>query len=62
MKLKKCPFCGGDGRLDVMRFEMEDFDRYGVGCPVCAVWFGWFEDKDEPIKRWNRRKGKYETG
>ena len=61
MKLKKCPFCGGEGKLETYRFGCEDFDRYSVGCPVCDIWTRMFKEKEESIKRWNRRNGKHET-
>lgn len=54
-ELKRCPFCGGEAVEEVRRFGLEKIDRYGAGCPRCCVWFGWYEDEDEAIERWNRR-------
>ena len=62
IKLKACPFCGGEAELTEFPLSCE------VECSVCgatiAVTFGFNDDDDEKIsvrselvKAWNRRDG-----
>ena len=52
MKLKPCPFCGGEAKIgstDIFGFE--------VRCTVCPCDVGryWFVKKEEAVTAWNRR-------
>lgn len=59
IKLKPCPFCGGETKLDEEDFYMFCCDECGVGITFAKE----LEDgtatdcsKDESIKKWNTRK------
>ena len=65
-KLKKCPFCGGQVKIDNIGDKKENI--YMIECDVCgaALSFashtadGWYchATEDETIKAWNRRDEK----
>ena len=62
-KLKECPFCGGQVKIDNIGDKKENI--YMIECDVCgaALSFashtadGWYchAAEDETIKAWNRR-------
>lgn len=57
IKLKPCPFCGGEAKVD---YAINDYNRWGVSCNTCGcvveVGFGDYEDTvEEAVKAWNRR-------
>lgn len=37
MKIKKCPFCGGDARLVEHRYLYGRDRRYGIRCEACKA-------------------------
>lgn len=55
-RLKKCPFCGGEGKLEINR-EMGG-TQYYVLCTNCPTTVGrhWFWKKEDAINSWNTRK------
>ena len=55
MELKKCPFCGGDGKVKSMRFGFETEPRWAVTCGNCAIAIGWEDTEAAAVERWNRR-------
>lgn len=59
IKLKPCPFCGGEAHkrvgfpLDPDGLEM---NMYVVGCKTCDIEFTWLWDEKIAIELWNTRK------
>ena len=55
-RLKPCPFCGGEGKLEINR-EMGG-TQYQVLCTNCPTTVGrhWFWKKEDAINSWNTRK------
>lgn len=55
-RLKECPFCGGEGKLEINR-EMGG-TQYQVLCTNCPTTVGrhWFWKKEDAINSWNTRK------
>lgn len=55
--LNDCPFCGGDGQLQMCR--LGEIDHYRVGCmqecPI-APQTGWNENVHEAVRIWNERR------
>ena len=49
MKLKPCPFCGGEARW-------ANDDKNWIECSYCRVETRYCEDTQEAIEAWNRRK------
>ena len=49
MKLKPCPFCGGEARW-------ANDDENWIECSYCGVETRFFDDTQEAIKAWNRRE------
>lgn len=58
-KLKACPFCGGEGRLQVVTTASRiNQDDYFVKCRECgASTMRYFPKQKEAIAAWNRRDG-----
>lgn len=60
IKLKPCPFCGGEGRLCAGKWDFE-IDQpvpgsgYGVECAECLSQTDTYNNTDEAIEAWNRR-------
>ena len=56
IKLKRCPFCGGEAKLEINR-EMGG-TQYQVLCTKCPTTVGryWFWKKEDAINSWNTRK------
>jgi Lar family restriction alleviation protein len=52
--LKRCPFCGGVACVLSDKWD-NGMKYYYAGCLVCGVRTPHLTDKDEAIKRWNRR-------
>lgn len=62
-KLRKCPFCGGEGYIDV--YDMPGFDKihvegnngvyYSVVCGDCCSTTGNYTTIDEAVESWNKR-------
>lgn len=53
MKLKTCPFCGGEAKISIVT----DAGNFQVQCIKCPANVGryWFYKKHEAIRAWNRR-------
>lgn len=51
MKLKGCPFCGGNGKM-----ENENTSWY-VECEQCHVESNYYDSKEEAADAWNFRVG-----
>lgn len=49
IKLKLCPFCGGDAEM----FMLDD--RYTVRCRSCFCGTGEYKDPERASETWNRR-------
>lgn len=52
--LKKCPFCGGKGKVDLYD---TDGDIWEAGCDECGCNLGIFNTKEQAVKAWNKRIG-----
>lgn len=58
IKLKPCPFCGGEAEAV---YAPNDINRWGVQCKSCGCtveveeWKGVEDTKENAIKAWNRR-------
>ena len=52
MKLKPCPFCGGEA---VFAREWEIFNKNYVHCLECRVQIGFEHTREDAIEAWNRR-------
>lgn len=60
MRLKKCPFCGSDGRLLMVKGGKDGkIYAYQVECPYskCEVnpTTDMFRDSHDAVRAWNRR-------
>ena len=62
LKLKSCPFCGGEPCIQ--RHEFIGYaDTFGVVClDCCCETRQFFETKEEAIEAWNRRAERSEDG
>ena len=49
MRLKNCPFCGGEA-------EFATKDENWIWCKKCGAESNYFEQTEEAIKAWNTRK------
>lgn len=58
-KLKRCPFCGGAGRIIVRKGREGWRDRYSVLCDYehggCGSESGWYHYETDAIEAWNKR-------
>lgn len=54
-ELRPCPFCGKTPAYGRVRFGMEKDFRFTVHCANCSFNIGWFEEKEEALKKWNTR-------
>lgn len=55
MELKPCPFCGGEGYLNIHRFAGLN-NTYGVKCDGCdCQTYQFFENERDAENAWNRR-------
>lgn len=60
IKLKPCPFCGGNAKMVVSSVSSQagaqEPTRYGACCDDCCVGtWKWYADKAEAAAAWNRR-------
>ena len=51
IKLKPCPFCGGEAKI------LNVDDRYTVKCRSCFCGTGIYKDSGRASEAWNRRAG-----
>lgn len=55
IKLRKCPFCGGEAIVkNYSTFKM-DYDDYRVCCSKCGAVTSGLMTKDEAVETWNTR-------
>lgn len=52
MKLKPCPFCGGEAKLERGTTQLDNF----VYCSDCGSGTRFFNTKQSAIETWNRRE------
>lgn len=52
MKLKPCPFCGGEAMLEQGATELDNF----IYCSKCRAGTRIFNTKNSAVKAWNRRE------
>ena len=52
VRLKACPFCGGNATLQREYFELSEDELFYVRCEDCG---GYSETPEEAIKAWNQR-------
>lgn len=59
VKIKSCPFCGGEGTVIIRKGKNGWQDRYAVLCDYeyggCGSESGWYHYEEEAIRAWNRR-------
>jgi Lar family restriction alleviation protein len=62
MKLKPCPFCGGEARIYSTEFgDCHPVEYYGVTCDTEGCWVyenseSWHDTKKEAADEWNNRR------
>lgn len=54
MKLKPCPFCGGE-KIETVEFEVAGTDSTYVVCVNCGSCTKLHYQKEQAIEAWNRR-------
>lgn len=54
MKLKDCPFCGGNARIEYKPYNLPDF-AYKVCCTTCHASTEESGEAIQAVKKWNRR-------
>lgn len=62
INIKECPFCGGNGKLNLSSSSLlssKDYreTRYCVRCDICGVQTPDYSNKKEAIYTWNQRYG-----
>lgn len=58
-KIKKCPFCGADARINSIRLSVSEVEYYIDCASGCVQQSFPFMTKEEAIEDWNKRD--YET-
>lgn len=69
IKLKPCPFCGGEANIQLDINERYDSDyedyreieMYAVGCPRCSIGTQFYSNRNNAIKCWQQRAETGET-
>jgi Lar family restriction alleviation protein len=62
MKLKPCPFCGGEARIYYSTYRNSSLVKYyGVTCDTEGCWVyenseSWNDTKKEAADEWNNRR------
>lgn len=59
IKLKTCPFCGGEAKVFKYRKARKSFGTlfsYEVECVYCFVRTGRYPSEEKAVNAWNRRK------
>ena len=54
-ELRPCPFCGKTPAYAKVIFGMEKEIRVAVHCANCSFNLGFFDGKEEALKKWNTR-------
>lgn len=56
--LKKCPFCGGEARIQKKLVQREDVValEYGFFCEQCGCTKAGYLTRERAIEKWNTRK------
>ena len=63
LRLRECPFCGGDARIIPHQFYSDEkkawvTDCYGIDCQDChASSYQFYGTERQAIEAWNRRVG-----
>ena len=57
-ELKRCPFCGGAGRILTHLTE----DKFTIECLGCGMRLRWFRSGEEAMESWNSRVTDWHTG
>ena len=52
--LKKCPFCGGEGRI-VHTTPTSGHSKWFISCNECNADTDFYKTDDEAIEAWNKR-------
>lgn len=64
IKLKPCPFCGGEAEINVEHEEVEDTEKrhwaYNVVCNRCCATSGLTYLPEKAREAWNRRRAEHE--
>jgi Lar family restriction alleviation protein len=58
IKLKPCPFCGGEARIEKFTSKTNGFNdtTWSVNCMECDIGTIFDSDKKDMILKWNTRK------
>ena len=54
MKIKPCPFCGGEAEL--WNNNIEEYKLYAVQCKNCGMVTPYWFDDELAVEQWNRRE------
>lgn len=54
-ELKRCPFCGGEAKIDCYLY-FDEFDDWFIRCTSCFCRTRTFKTKKSAILTWNTRK------
>lgn len=57
IKLKSCPFCGGEARVMPPKGFVSYVAHYWVSCKNCHVQTDFVTSRKEAMEAWNRRAG-----
>lgn len=52
MKIKRCPFCGGEAYLDKIQ---DIYPKFFIRCRGCQVETKWHAIRNDAITAWNTR-------
>ena len=55
-KLKSCPFCGGEAKINRIVNTFYQYARYFSSCTRCSAESKVFETEQEAIEAWNTRE------
>ena len=61
IKLKPCPFCGGEAEMDALVACGEDGTKYVISCPKCEISVSSYLE-DNAYNIWNTRADGWHTG
>ena len=53
--MDKCPFCGGEAKMNDVDINDGESKNYFVSCTSCAAEGGWGKCKASAIRYWNLR-------
>ena len=55
IKLKPCPFCGGEAEMFSWQAHINDEYHLNLVCTTCGAGFQDVSSKEDALKAWNRR-------